>query len=228
MSIKAKMSLSTGNFSQLQSYLEGAVKKANDPKPLLTIIGSELRRIPLEAFRKQADPATGQPWTKRQPVSLLSRRGKGGKMMSGNTNQLLPSYNVPPLIKGNQVSIGSNVPYARIHQFGGTIKAKGAYLTVPLKVMPPGTRIKAWKDQMKAAKKNVVYRDAKNRTQVVGIMEKKGRGKKATFKFTPYWWLVKQVVIPARPLLGFGDHHKENFIKKAEQYLAYDKRKRSR
>ena len=102
-----------------------ALQKASAPN-LLSIAhagGLALKDVTKEAFKNEADPATGTKWE-----SLKNPRGPLAKS-PGSTSPILKdrgtlrrsiSFNAFP---DGSVIIGSNMVYARLHQEGGQTKA---------------------------------------------------------------------------------------------------------
>lgn len=93
------------------------------------------------AFDKTADPATGTPW---QPLSASRQRQRAHKGRSiANMLQdggwLVGSIARPSgpgavrEIGPDHALVGTDVPYAAIHQLGGTIKREAAPMTVRLR-----------------------------------------------------------------------------------------------
>ncbi len=81
-------------------------------KPLMSNIGEEIRRMIEKNFAVGGRPDAWKP-------SARSRR-EGGMPLS-DTGRLRRSFTVDA--ETNRVRVGTNVKYARIHQFGGTTKA---------------------------------------------------------------------------------------------------------
>ena len=106
------VSLNWGGFDKVMA---GAVKKMVNKKLLMATIGETLVSGTIKRFADEEDPQ-GQKWKK-------SRRAaeEGGQTLT-ETARLRKSidYAATP----DKVMVGSNVTYARIHQFGGTIKPK--------------------------------------------------------------------------------------------------------
>jgi phage virion morphogenesis protein len=92
------------------------IKKAiKNPEPLFKEIGAALVTSTDTRFEEEQDP-DGNPW----PQSLRALQ-TGGKTLT-DTAKLSGSITFEASDDG--VAIGTNVIYAAIHQFGGTIKAK--------------------------------------------------------------------------------------------------------
>ncbi|AGW14124.1 phage virion morphogenesis protein [Megalodesulfovibrio gigas] len=85
-----------------------------DTAPAFKEVGQELVDISMEAFRRQADPANGDPW---EP---------SGRAQAENGQTLIDTGRLRASItarsKHLEVSVGSNVVYAAIHQTGGRTK----------------------------------------------------------------------------------------------------------
>jgi phage virion morphogenesis protein len=102
-----------------------ALQKASAPnlRSIAHAGGQALHNVSMEAFQKQADPATGSKWE-----ALKNPRGPLAKS-PGSTSPVLTdrgtlrksiSFNAFP---DGSVIIGSNLVYAGIHQEGGQTKA---------------------------------------------------------------------------------------------------------
>lgn len=110
---------------QMARRLGAALGRVNF-KPLMEVIGGNLVSVTQLRFEKGKGPA-GVAW----PVSRRVQQGGGKTLML--TRRLCDTIAQDgPLATAQSVEIGSNVEYAAIHQFGGTISAKnGKALNVP-------------------------------------------------------------------------------------------------
>lgn len=107
--------------------LQGLVDASRDLRPLLIGLGTMAMREFDKNFRAQGRPTQ---WAPLKPKTLYRRRksGKGAKILrdTGRLQQSLSQgrtgnvYRLEP----RSLTIGSNLVYARIHQFGGTIKQR--------------------------------------------------------------------------------------------------------
>lgn len=96
-----------------------AIAFSGDTRPVMAAIGSALVGSTQRRFASQTDPdgnhwlanSTGYGATKRN-VRILTESGRLRSSINSRPSQ-------------NEVRIGTNVVYAAIHQFGGTISAKG-------------------------------------------------------------------------------------------------------
>jgi len=99
-------------------------KEKKDIEELKDLLGSYTVRRAVERI------ANGEVKPETTEFTKKLRIKSGGKTLA-DTGRLMNS--ITYVERGNKVIVGSNVVYASIHQFGGTIKPKKAkYLTVPL------------------------------------------------------------------------------------------------
>ena len=105
----------------------------------------------IPAFDKTADPATGTPW-KPLSASRQRQRAKKGRSIANmlQDSGLLVGSIARPSGQGavrdigpDHALVGTDVPYAAIHQLGGTIKREAAPMTV---------RLRKWKGRTLFAK----------------------------------------------------------------------------
>ena len=96
-------------------FLGDAAAKAEKPRELYDEIGAALVASTQHRFEEEEDPE-GNPWPDSLRKSLF-----GGRTLTVSS-RLVGSITHEPSDEG--VAVGTNVIYAAIHQFGGTIKAK--------------------------------------------------------------------------------------------------------
>lgn len=89
-------------------------------KELSQAVGEVLRESTLKRFQNEEDPQ-GHKWKKS--LRAMGQNGSVGKTLA-KSGHLKTSLGVQASSEG--VSLGTNLIYAGIHQFGGTIKAKSA------------------------------------------------------------------------------------------------------
>lgn len=101
----------------LRAQLRAAEAAASDMTPLMDAIGARLEQSGRDRIEVSNTGPDGTPW----PKSFRVIAGQGGKTLL-DTGRLRDSitYQVRP----TEVSVGTNVVYAAIHQFGGEIRAK--------------------------------------------------------------------------------------------------------
>lgn len=98
------------NWGGLDRALDRAARKLSDKQALLDSVGEALVSGTLARFDAEKDPK-GNTW---KP----SRRAQeeGGKTLS---DTVILRRSVEYATAGDKVLVGSNLPYARIHQLGG-------------------------------------------------------------------------------------------------------------
>ena len=103
----------------LQRGLGQLLRNARHPRPMMRAIAAELLSITEDNF--ESESWGGQKW----PANA-----RGGKILQ-QSGQLAASIHTAS--GSNFARIGTNKPYAAIHQFGGTIEAKSKpYLMIPV------------------------------------------------------------------------------------------------
>lgn len=86
-----------------------------DLDPILAALGRKLKENIQDGFQSGTAP-DGRPWAPlkvRKGQPLIDRGGRGGLLGS-----------IDYSIEGNSVVVGTNKPYAPVHQFGAKIEAK--------------------------------------------------------------------------------------------------------
>jgi phage gpG-like protein len=116
-----------------KNYLGSVRKHLADRRSLLRAVGASMQANVADTFEAQRDPMTGAPWRKTSKFTLGMRPGGGvgGQTLRDNSALLNSIVNATPTVTGETVTIGSNLPYARIHDEGGTIKASKRFLAIP-------------------------------------------------------------------------------------------------
>lgn len=117
MAVKNGVSLNWGGFDKA---LGKAAHKLGNTRALMESVGEALVSGTLKRFQDEEDP-TGTKWPKSK------RAAKEGGQTLTNIGTLRKS--IDKIATSDKVMVGSNLPYARIHQKGGTVKPKkGKYL----------------------------------------------------------------------------------------------------
>lgn len=96
--------------------------KVIDLRPVLIDIGEILLNSTEDRFEQGVDP-TGKPWVTLQPWYQEDKKKNKGKILLLE-GKLYSSLAIK--VSDDAVSVGTNVPYAAIHQFGGVIRPKKA------------------------------------------------------------------------------------------------------
>lgn len=117
MAVKNGVSLNWGGFDKA---LFKAGHKLGNTQALMESVGEALISGTLKRFDDEEEP-TGKKWPKSKRATK-----EGGQTLT-NVGTLRKS--IDKIATPDKVMVGSNLPYARIHQKGGTIKPKkGKYL----------------------------------------------------------------------------------------------------
>jgi len=172
----------------LSEYLGNAVRQLSQPQlaPALKFIEIATRSEHLRRFNESKSP-DGIPWA---PLAHRRVNSKGGDKPLLDTGTLRASIVVRAT--SEQVVVSSAHVSAGVHQFGATIVPKRAkFLTIPL------TKEARYAGSPRRFKRPLSPRINKARTK--GVM-----GEQVGTRFIPHFALVKQVVVPARPFLGFS------------------------
>lgn len=114
---KAGVSLNWGGFDKA---LGKAAHKLGNTQALMESVGEALVSGTLKRFDAEQGP-DGQKWQTSKRAAAQS-----GKTLTNNGHL---KGSIDKYVTSDKVMVGSNLPYARIHQKGGTIKPrKGKYL----------------------------------------------------------------------------------------------------
>lgn len=127
-----RLEFDLGKISPLPNCFRGGLIETLKRSILALMIGQKD-----DVFKGEHDPE-GTPWTPLSPKTIARRRNhQGGVKILQDTGQLknsLTQAGAPYKIesaRGYDVELGTNVPYARIHQYGGVIKTRHAEITIP-------------------------------------------------------------------------------------------------
>lgn len=104
-------------------HLSGLVDAINDPSPLLAELGAYGLRSTRARFKTQTAP-DGTAWAALQPWYQKEKRRNKNRILT--LNGYLRGQMTWQLVGDRTVEIGSNLPYAAVHQFGATIKPRAA------------------------------------------------------------------------------------------------------
>lgn len=104
-------------------HLSGLVDAINDPSPLLAELGEYGLRSTRARFKTQTAP-DGTAWAALQPWYQKEKRRNKNRILT--LNGYLRGKMTWQLVGDRTVEIGSNLPYAAVHQFGATIKPRAA------------------------------------------------------------------------------------------------------
>ena len=104
-------------------HLSGLVDAINDQSPLLAELGEYGLRSTRARFKTQTAP-DGTAWAALQPWYQKEKRRNKNRILT--LNGYLRGQMTWQLVGDRTVEIGSNLPYAAVHQFGATIKPRAA------------------------------------------------------------------------------------------------------
>ena len=96
-------------------HLSGLVAALNDPSPLLAELGEYGLRSTRARFKTQTAP-DGTAWAALQPWYQKEKRRNKNRILT--LNGYLRGQMTWQLVGDRTVEIGSNLPYAAVHQFG--------------------------------------------------------------------------------------------------------------
>lgn len=111
------------NDKEVSQALHALKEKVIDLRPVLVTIGHILEDSTKDRLDSghNVDP-TGKPWVTLQPWYQEQKKAYKNHILS-LTGRLSDSIN-SDVVDGHTVIVGTNVPYAAIHQFGGVIRPK--------------------------------------------------------------------------------------------------------
>ena len=109
------MPIEITGLEAIQSHLRDIQAKTDNMKPHLYEVGNILKNSIEESFETQKSPF-GVPWT-----PSYRARTEGGKTLI-KSGMLSSNWNISADAKS--VTVGTNIPYAAIHNFGGVIRPK--------------------------------------------------------------------------------------------------------
>lgn len=104
----------------LVAQIDALIKRGGDLKPALDDIGQDMVTISTDAISRGRSPE-GVPWP---PSPTAQAEGRQTLIKQGRRGGILDSFSYA--VGETDVVYGTNVPYAAIHQMGGTITAKQA------------------------------------------------------------------------------------------------------
>lgn len=101
-------------LSQFIQNMQNLSSSLEDTEPLMAHIANALQNSTSEAFERETSPF-GEKWQDLSPSTLKKHKGLKKKLVDKGklVNSIHTTYD------SQSAKIGSNVVYARIHQFGG-------------------------------------------------------------------------------------------------------------
>lgn len=178
-----RMSLDT---KEVKDYLSAAQHNARNLRPFFTQCVGTAKRSVTANFRVGGRPrkwVAHSGWTKKARGKTLGGHALSQPILqaSGKLYQSLGTINE---IRRDTFRWGTNLKYAAIHHYGGTVRPKGhPYLTLPF----PGVTGKA--------------RDYNNTFFAKGVLFQKTGNR----MYKPLFLLKREVTIPSRPFMFWQD-----------------------
>lgn len=120
--------------AKIERELKRLEKKVLNRVPLMRSIANVMHASVIENFMQQGRPAKWQP-LKKATIKARAKKGKAGKILQVS-GRLIGSINMK--YDNNSAVVGTNIKYARIHQFGGTIDHPGG---TKYKIVGPGRAV---------------------------------------------------------------------------------------
>lgn len=130
------------DFARAKKELEEMAARLKNPKPVLTVAAQDLTTFVDDRFETSTGP-DGSEWKELDPRTVAARRGQTRKTKSGKRKKRTDAGSVQILvdtgrlrqsiatkIEGNTLTVGTNVEYAGVHQFGGEDVPARPYLPV--------------------------------------------------------------------------------------------------
>ena len=112
-------------MDEVQQLLKHIGKRTDDTRALTGEIANTLYNVTMESFASQSSPA-GVPWQRLSDVTLRRKKHKGKILYeSGQLHRRI--YHTHD---DTTATVGVNLPYAAIHQFGGKA-GRGGRVHIP-------------------------------------------------------------------------------------------------
>lgn len=171
-----------------------ALPLSGDMSPAMRGMARVLKSGALMRFRTVTGP-DGVGWVKSRRAS---QDGGQTLSLSGRLRRSITTS-----ATATTASVGTNVVYAAIHQFGGVIRAKkGPFLSIPVTPQARG-----WGSPTKAEVPLHVWQTIK------------GQFVMGTDQGVVHFLLRRQVTMPARPFLGASDEDKTELLRVLQEHL---------
>ncbi|WP_140918663.1 phage virion morphogenesis protein [Limnobaculum xujianqingii] len=105
---------------EINRSIQGLTNLGQDLRPITRAISMVLAGESEDAFEKEADPTTGQPWPALSEAyrEHLEKKGKNGKMLQRSQGGLAMS--LTPDFDAVSAAIGTNKVYGALMHLGGT------------------------------------------------------------------------------------------------------------
>ena len=189
MATEMRVRLQSEEVKAALRRLQDSLPESGDMSPAMRSLARVLKTGTQLRFRAQKAP-DGAAWQSTR---------RGGQILN-LTRRLRNS--ITAANDSRSATVGTNVAYAAIHQFGGVIRAKkGPFLAIP--VTPEA-------------------RAAGSPTKMPGLhvwQTLKGQFVMGSEDGTVHFLLRRQVTMPARPFLGASDDDRAELLRVLQQHL---------
>lgn len=121
----------TMSFDELRAQMQSLESRLKDTEPLMAHIANTLGIFTSQSFEKETSPF-GEKWQDLSPSTLKKHKGLKKKLVDKGklVNSIHTSHTA------TSATIGTNIKYAAIHQFGG-IAGKGHKSKIPQRAFLP-------------------------------------------------------------------------------------------
>jgi phage virion morphogenesis protein len=168
--------------------LQDMLDQMDNKRPFYASVGERLLSSTKDRFRQQNAP-DGTPWAPLSPRTIKARESAGLTPISILRARGYLAGSINYIATSDEVSVGSGVAYAAIHQLGGTIN--------------------------KPSRQAKIYRMKDDNGQVGRRFVKKGDANHVTDVTIP----AHKINIPARPYLGLTTADEEGILEDAQDWL---------
>lgn len=107
-----------GDIGKIEVDLQNKINNLNNIDRVLERIAQDMKKETQLNFRKSTSP-DGTKWQELSPITIAGRKKKSNKPL---VDRGTLRRSIRATVEGNQAVIGTNLKYAGIHQFGGTVK----------------------------------------------------------------------------------------------------------
>lgn len=194
MSVDVRVKLASSEVAAALEKLRLSLPLGGDMSPAMRNMARVLKTAAQLRFRAQKGP-DGTAWK-----PSFRAREEGGQTLSGSPPRLRRSISTSAT--PTTATVGTNVIYAAIHQFGGVIRAKkGPFLAIP--ITPAARR-------------------AGSPTRMPGLrvwQTLKGQFVMGDDKGTVHFLLRRQVTMPERPFLGASAADRTELVRVVQDHL---------
>ena len=126
------------SLNELIKDIDSTIKQCENLHPLLDRVADKIYHKSMDSFDKESSPF-GEKW---QPLAKTTLKNKKSNKILRDTGVLQSSINARQKLQKSKegiqgkVSIGTNLEYAKIHQFGGKA-GRGLRVSIPARPFLP-------------------------------------------------------------------------------------------